>query len=172
MIYMAKIPFSKVEKILGTKYATGGPRPTEAPGQTKVPAGGQVPQSVVQDAEPDEVLRVIKQPRRCVVLVSPFMAEDYTQANKAKRYADRATRDSVSKQESPLVSHSFYYDTLNVKNPIERDIGLLSQLSWIKNADLVAVYVDMGITPAMQVAIDTAILRNKRIEYRVIGNFA
>lgn len=169
---MAKLPFSKVEKIMTNRYTTGGPRPTEAPGQTKAPPGGQVPLSVVQDAEPDDVLRVIKQPRRCVVLISPFMAEDYTQAARAKRYADRATRDSVMKQESPLVSHSFYYDTLNVKNPIERDIGLLSQLSWIKNADLVAVYVDLGITPAMQVAINTAILRNKRIEYRTIGNFA
>lgn len=172
LIYMAKIPFSKVEKIMTTRFTTGGPRPTEAPGQTKAPLGGQVPQSVLQGAEPDDALRVVKQPRRCVVLVSPFMAEDYTKANMAKRYADRCTKDSVNKQEAPLVSHSFYYDVLNVKNPIERDIGLQSQLSWIKHAELVAVYVDLGITPGMRVAINNAILLSKRIEYRTIGNYA
>lgn len=167
---MAKLPFSKVEKILTHRYTTGG-HPSGAPGQTTPAPGTVVPNSVLQDAEPDEVLRVIRQPRRCAIVVTPFHAEDPQKANLANRYALRAVRDSLSRQESPLASHVMYYD-LNIRNPIERDIGLHGQLSWIKNADVVAVYVDLGITPAMQVVINTAMLRNKRIEYRTINAFA
>lgn len=88
------------------------------------------------------------------------------------RYALRATKDSLGKNEAPLASHLFYSEVLNVRNPIERDIGLQSQLTWLKAADIVAVYLDFGITPAMQVAINAAVLKNKRIEYRTIGNVA
>lgn len=62
-----------------------------------------------------------------------------------------------------------YYD-LNIRNPIERDIGLQLQLSWVKSASAVVVYTDHGITPAMQVVINAASVRNKRIEFRTIGS--
>ena len=154
------------------RFTTGGGRSTDAPGQTTPGRGGQAPNSVVQDAEPDDVLRVIKQPRKCAIIISPFMAEDYTKASQMSRYSIRAVKDSLSKMEAPLANHAFYHEALNVRNPIERDIGLLTNLSWMKAADLVAVYVDFGITPAMQVAINAAMLRNKRIEYRTIGSYA
>ena len=51
----------------------------------------------------------------------------------------------------------------------ERDDAFLNLLSWIPRADLIAVYVDYGITPAMQVAINVAITKNKKIEYRSVG---
>jgi len=61
---------------------------------------------------------------------------------------------------------------LNDKDPIERDVGLQSQLSWLRVADIVAVYVDFRITPAMKVAINNAVLLQKKIEYRTIGAVA
>lgn len=167
-----KIPFSKIKQIFTTRFTTGGERPTEAPGQTKPPKGAQVPFSVIQNAKPEDTLRVTKQPRKAVLLVTPFMAEDPAQAARMTRYALRATRDSMNRNEAPLPSHLFYSEVLNVRNPIERDIGLQSQLTWIKGCDIVAVYIDFSITPAMQVVINNAIIRNKKIEYRTIGSVA
>ena len=100
------------------------------------------------------------------------MAEDPSLAAKMQRYATRAIKDSLSKNEAPLASYVFYSDALSPRNPIERDIGLQSQLTWMKGADIIAVYMDFGITPAMQAVINSAILRVKRIEYRTIGSVA
>jgi hypothetical protein len=169
---VAKLSFDQVQKIHTTLYQTGGKKPTEAPGQTPAPIGSTVPKSVIQIAPPENNLRVTKQPRRNVILVTPFMSEDPSLAQKMSRYAMRATRDSVLKHEAPLASNLFYYSVLNDKDPIERDIGLHAQLSWLRVADLVAVYVDFGITPAMKVAINNATLLVKKIEYRTIGAVA
>lgn len=169
---MAKIPFSQLKKIFATRFQTGGERAQEAPGQTQPAPGAQVPFSFIQQADPDDVLRVTKQPRKAVLIVSPFMAEDYSQSAKMVRYALRATRDSINKAESPLATHLFYSDVLSTRNPIERDLGLQAQLTWMKGCDIIAIYIDFGITPAMQVVINAAKLRNKRIEYRTIGSVA
>lgn len=170
---MPTIPFSKLRKLLAPETETGvqdGKRPTEAPGQTKVAPGVQAVDSLAQDSDPDDVLRVIRQPKRAVVLVTPFAAEDYSKAAAVQRYGNRCVKDSLGRGESPLASHLFYYEVLNVKNPIERDIGLLSQLTWMRHCDMVAVYIDFGVTKAMEVAINTAQLSHKKIEYRTIGS--
>lgn len=169
---MAKLPFNDVKKIMTTLYTTGGQPSKEAPGQTKPPTGSTAPKSVIQIAKPEDNLRVTKQPRKNVIICTPFMAEDPALAEKMKRYGKRATRDSIIKNEAPLASHLFFYSVLSDKDPIERDIGLQSQLSWLKVADIVAVYVDFGITPAMKVAINNAKLLQKKIEYRTIGAVA
>lgn len=168
---MPKIPFSKILPALqrfdgqNTK-----PRAGDQPGQTKETPGTMVPASIAQDASPEEVLRVIRQPKKAAVLITPFMAEDYSRAAAVKRYGDRCVKDSIGRGEAPIASHLFYYDVLNVRNPIERDIGLLSQLTWIGKCDIVVVYVDFGITKAMEVAINTAQLRSRKIEFRTIGS--
>lgn len=167
-----KIPFAQLKKILTTRFTTGGERPTEAPGQTKAPEGSTVPYSVLQAARPDDALRVTKQQRKAVLIVSPFVQEDPANASKMMRYAERATRDSLLKNEAPLATHVFYPSVISTKNPIERDTGLQSQLSWVKGCDVVAAYIDFGITPAMQVVLNQAILKSKRIEYRTIGSVA
>ena len=169
---MAKVPFSTVQKIVTNLYQTGGKPSDDPAGQTKAPKGSTAPNSVIQAADPDNNLRVTKQPRRNVILVTPFMAEDPALAEKMKRYAKRATRDSLNKNEAPLASHLFYYTVLNEKDPIERDIGLQSQLSWLRAADLIAFYVDFSVTPAMKVMLENAKRLQKRIEFRTIGAVA
>lgn len=169
---MAKVPFEKAKQIMTTIYQTGGKVSGHPAGQTVAPEGSTAPKSVIQAATPENNLRVTKQPRKNVILVTPFMAEDPSLAEKMKRYAARATRDSVNKNEAPLASHLFYYSVLSEKDPIERDIGLQSQLSWLKVADIVAVYVDFSITPAMKVAIENAKRLQKKIEFRTIGSVA
>lgn len=169
---MSQIPFSTVKKILTTQFTTGGDKPTEPAGQTKVAKGVQTPKSVIQAARAEDNLRVTKNPRKNVILITPFMSEDPALAMKMSRYAVRCTKDSLLKNEAPIASQLFFYQTLSDKDPIERDIGLQCQLSWLKVADIVAVYVDFGITPAMKVAMNNAILLQKKIEYRTIGAVA
>jgi hypothetical protein len=169
---VAKVPFDKAKHIMTTLFQTGGMISKDPPGQTTPPKGSTVPNSVIQDAKPADVLRVTKQPRKNVILITPFMAEDPSIAEKMKRYAARATRDSINKHEAPLASHLFFYSVLNEKDPIERDIGLQSQLSWLRVADIIAVYVDFSITPGMKVAINNAKLLQKKIEFRTIGAVA
>lgn len=166
-----KMPFSKVSKILTTVFSTGGQMSKDAPGPTKTAKGVQAPYSAVQNADPTEALRVIKQPRKAVLVVTPFVAEDPAKAALMQRYAMRCFRDSLAKNESPLVTNAMYGD-LNIRNPIERDLGLQAQLTWMKQADIVAFYVDFGTTPAMEVVMNAAKLKNKRIEQRLIGGVA
>lgn len=166
---MKPIPYSQIKRILTTRYQTGGKLDTTAPGQTQVAKGVQPIKSVIQDARPEDALRVTKSARMTALLVTPFMAEDPSNASKMNRYAVRATKDSLNKNEAPLASHLFFSEVLNVKNPIERDIGLQSQLMWMRGAKVVVVYMDFGVTPAMQTVINAATQLSKRIEYRTIG---
>lgn len=165
-----KIPFSKFEKIQTTRFQTGGQMSKDPPGQGKSP-GTMAPTSVLQAADPSNALRVTKIPRKAVLVVVPFVAEDPSRASMIDRYALRAFRHSILLNESPLVTNAMFGD-LNFRNPIERDLGLQSQLTWLKAADIVAFYVDFGITPAMEVVMNAAKLKNKRIEQRTIGAVA
>lgn len=164
---MSKLPFSSAERILAHRFQTGGQ--VKQTSQSKPSPGMQVPNSAIQQANAEDQLRVIRQPRRPVVVVSPFVPEELSKGPKLQRYAIRAVRDSINRNEAPLASHVMYYD-LSIRNPIERDIGLQLQLSWLKHAQAVVVYNDWGITPAMQVVLNAAAVRNKRIEFRTIGD--
>lgn len=166
-----KMPFSKVAKILTTQFTTGGQMSKDAPGPTKTAKGVMAPDSAVQKADPTEALRVIKQPRKSVIVVTPFVAEDPAKAAMMQRYSLRCFRDALGKTEAPLVTNAMFGD-LNFRNPIERDLGLQTQLAWMKAADLVAFYVDFGMTPAMEVVMNAAKLKQKRIEQRLIGAVA
>lgn len=163
-----KITYNQLQKIFPNKFETGGdPGRDPAKADEKVPGVVQVA-SRITGKTPDEILHVAMTPRKTVLVVSPFMSENPAKADLMARYAKRCVQDSIKRNEAPLCSHLFYYDVLNMNQPIERDWGLQSMLSWIPNADLMAVYVDFGITQAMQVMINTAQLRSRKLEYRMI----
>ena len=84
------------------------------------------------------------------------------------RYATRAAQDAMNRNEALLMANLAFLNPLGY-SAVERDDAFLNLLSWIPRADLIAVYVDYGITPAMQVAINVAITKNKKIEYRSVG---
>lgn len=154
-------------RILAPKFYTGDPTNVKAPTQTKVP--GVLTVSSAFDKVDQRNLDVAKYTRKRVLCITPFMAENPSKASQMERYATRALKDSLNRNEAPVMSHLFYYSVLSSNDPIERDIGLHSQLAWLPAADLVAVYVDFGITGAMQVAINYAESKSKKIEYRSIG---
>jgi len=159
-----KLNFNQIKQI----FQTGGDPKGSPPSDPRKPGVIRIP-SRFDGKSPDEALRVTMQPRKTVLVLTPFMTEDTSKAALATRFAKRATQDSIKRGEAPICSQLFFYDTMNMNVPIERDIGLLSLLSWIPSADLLAVYGDFGITQAMQIAINVAKIKSRKIEYRLIG---
>lgn len=166
---MTKISIDLLERILAPHYQTGGqvsskPIPADPHKQGVYQVGTNL-----ANKSPQVALHVAKPHRKATIILSPFMAEDKANAHKMERYAKRCVQDSILRSEAPVANHYFYYEALNSNLSIERDIGLQSQLIWIKHCDMVAVYIDFGITRAMELAIDTAKISNKHLEFRKIG---
>jgi hypothetical protein len=158
-----------LEKILAPHFQTGGVAPSHgAPADPKKPGVYHVDTNLT-NKPPQLALHVAKSNRKATVVLSPFAAEDPAKASRMDRYAKRCVQDSLLKNEAPVANHYFYHEVLNSNLSIDRDIGLQSQLTWIKHADLVAVYIDMGITQAMELAINVAKLSNRSLEFRKIG---
>ena len=147
-------------------FVTGGE--VKAPGEPAKKPGVQTYTSAFDKADQRSVLNVAKVSRKLAVGISPFLAEDLANASKMTRYANRAARDAANRNEALIMANLAFMNPAGVA-AVERDDAFLNLLSWIPRADVVAVYVDYGITPAMQVAINVAITKNKKIEYRSIG---
>lgn len=159
-------------RILAPKFVTGTPDKATDVKRPQKKVGVLQVKSTFDDKDQRSALNVAKYQRKRVLVITPFMAEDLSKASLMKRYAERALKDSITRNEAPVMSHLFYYNVLNSNDAIERDIGLHSQLAWIGKADLVVIYVDYGITAAMQVAINVAETKSRKIEYRSIGGVA
>jgi len=165
MTKSTKIPFAKVSQLLTTGYSTGGVLAKNPPGQAKTP-GTQRPDSVIQAASPGNTF-IAKPNRIRTLIITPFIAEDPARADIMRRYDSRAIKHSLSKNEAPFPGN-LLYAYLNIRDPIERDVGLQCQLAWLKGCEVVAFYVDYGVTPAMEVIMNATALKFKRIERRVI----
>jgi len=167
-----KISYELFERIIAPHFQTGGTVKDPIAKDDPSKKGVYHVDTNLANKPAQLALHVSKPNRKAAVILSPFMAEDPSQARRMERYAKRCLQDSVLKNEAPVANHYFYYEVLNSNLSIERDIGLQSQLIWIKHADLVVVYIDMGITQAMELAINVAKIANKRLEYRSIGKVA
>ena len=82
-----------------------------------------------------------------VVIESPFAGD--VAENIA--YARRCVRDCLARNESPYASHLFFTQEglLDDTVPEERALGIDAGLTWGATADLVAVYVDRGLSKGM-----------------------
>lgn len=99
-----------------------------------------------------------------VVIETPF--KEYGQ--KGIEYAQKALKDSLSRGEYPFASHLLYTQVLDDKNPEERNLGIEAGLAWCKNADLTAVYIDLGISEGMVEGILDAQKEGRKIEFRTL----
>ena len=107
-------------------------------------------------------------PRR-VAVESPFAPGPLGDETTHVEYARRALMDSLLRREAPLASHLLYPQVLEDTDPRERAQGIAAGLTWARCADLTAVYIDYGVSPGMQSAIDAAQAAQQPIEYRTIG---
>lgn len=101
-----------------------------------------------------------------IVIESPYAGDKEENI----KYAIECMKDSLSRGESPYASHLLFTRFMNDDIPEERKMGIEAGFEWHSVADVVAVYVDLGISGGMIQGIFNAQMRNKPIVFRSIRN--
>ena len=92
--------------------------------------------------------------RKLVIIESPFAGDSALSIANNLRYARLCVRDSISRGESPIASHLLYtqdgilLDTI----PEERQLGIACGYAWMRAADLIVFYTDLGWSTGMKMA--------------------
>jgi len=109
-----------------------------------------------------------------VIIESPYRGE--VERNKA--YLKICMLDSIERGEAPSASHKLYTDVLDDNDPYERALGIELGFAWLKAADLVAFYIDFGMSSGMAACLEdirTARFRVKseirRVQPHVLNTF-
>ena len=76
--------------------------------------------------------------------------------------------DSLGKKEAPFASHLLYTQVLDDEIQYQRQLGMKNAFMWYKYADLMAVYIDLGISKGMLEGIEKAYKYDIPIEVRKI----
>lgn len=107
-------------------------------------------------------------PGKLVIIESPYSGN----LDKHIEYARKCVKHSLMCGENPFASHLLYTQDgiLDDSNPEERQRGINAGFAWGKHADLVAVYIDYGISIGMKRGIEQALRNNINIEYRSFEN--
>lgn len=105
-----------------------------------------------------------------VTLESPYAEFLGASVERHVEYAQRCLADCLQRGEAPFASHLLYTQphVLDDKIPEQRKLGIEAGLEWQKLSDKVVVYIDMGISPGMQAAIDHANANNIPVEMRTL----
>lgn len=85
-------------------------------------------------------------------------------------YAKKCMYDSLMRGESPFASHLLYTQVLDDMIPEERTMGMQRAFEWYRCADLMAVYLDNGVSSGMQRGMEIAEKYRIKIEYRSLLN--
>ena len=84
-----------------------------------------------------------------VMIESPFASSDSKMAKFYRKYLEGCILDSLERGEAPFASHGFYTQWLKDSDPAEREAGIACGRAWAEAADVVAFYVDYGMSPGM-----------------------
>lgn len=84
-------------------------------------------------------------------------------------YAKDACTDCIYRDEAPFAGHLLYTQFLDDRVTSERNRGMRSARSWLGEAELVAVYVDRGVTRGMSQGIAWATEAGVPWEYRSLN---
>lgn len=100
------------------------------------------------------------------VIESPYAGNVVTNV----AYAKRCAVDCLKRGEAPYASHLFFTQPgiLNDLDPEERKLGIEAGLAWGKQAQRVAVYIDLGISSGMVFGIIRHAEMRKEIELRAL----
>lgn len=92
---------------------------------------------------------------RLVVIESPYAGS----VEMNVEYAKRAVIDSLCKGEAPIASHLLLAANgiCNDNIPYQRAVGIGAGLAWHSVCDVIAFYVDLGMSPGMEEAQSHAI---------------
>lgn len=86
------------------------------------------------------------------------------------KYSRECLKDCLARQESPYASHLLYTQkgVLDDTLPDERRIGIQAANQWLEVTDIVAVYMDLGVTRGMLIGVMKAARLGKPIHLRWI----
>jgi len=101
---------------------------------------------------------------KLVILESPWAGD----IERNEWYAHACMLDCIKRGEAPFASHLLYTLVLDEDNPDERKQGIELGHEWMKAADKVVVYTDLGISEGMKKGIDRAITLGIPFEFRKI----
>ena len=99
-----------------------------------------------------------------VIIESPYSGD----VEKNLEYARICLSDSLSREVSPFASHLIYTQVLNDEIQDERLLGMKNAFMWYKYADLMAVYIDLGVSKGMLEGIEKAHKYDIPIEIRKV----
>lgn len=128
--------------------------------------------TILGKTSPNELITNKVATKKLVVVETPYASENVALLQRHIVYAKLCLSDSLKRGEAPLVSSLLYPQVLDDRIKLDHDLAMLCSLSWIRGCDMVVVYIDYGITPGMQIAINTAKIKTVKIEYRQLGKIA
>ena len=99
-----------------------------------------------------------------VIIESPYAGDIDNNVS----YARLCLKDSLMRGEAPIASHLLHTQVLDDTIKEEREMGIKAGLEWLRVAELMAVYTDLGISQGMKSAINEASIEGIQIEYRTI----
>jgi hypothetical protein len=98
------------------------------------------------------------------MILSPFRGDQ----ERNRRYALYCLRNSVLSGEAGFAGHLVYPLILDDNLAEERQLGMSCGQAWMEAAELVAVYIDLGISSGMEADIDFAIKHKIQVVYRTL----
>ena len=101
---------------------------------------------------------------KLVIIESPYAGD----VPKNVKYALRCLKDSIGRGEAPFASHLLYPQVLRDHVRMERNRGIVCGYNWMRVADLIAFYIDLGWSPGMRAAQEYAKALERRFELRSI----
>jgi len=102
---------------------------------------------------------------RRIVICSPWRGDTALHA----RYLDACLADSYRRGEAPIAAHAIGPRVLREEIEEERARGIQAGLAWIRCADALVVYVDLGISEGMVREAEEACAHGIPIEERSLG---
>lgn len=96
-----------------------------------------------------------------VMIESPYGARTPRERERNDKYLEACIFDSLEKGEAPFASHGLYTHYLKDSDPKEREKGLACGRTWAETADIIAFYVDYGVTPGMLNMLDWIFSRDE-----------
>lgn len=103
---------------------------------------------------------------RLVILESPYAGRVLLNTY----YARCAVLDALRMGDAPIASHLLYTQVLDDLIPWHRELGISAGLAWLKVAEAMVVYTDLGTSRGMIAAIEAAKSISLPIEYRQISS--
>ena len=100
-----------------------------------------------------------------VIIESPYKGK--VKQNVA--YAQKCMSDSLLRGECPFASHLLYTQVLDDTVPELRSMGMSRAFEWYRHADLMAVYIDKGISDGMKKGIKVGEKFGIEMVYRTLN---